>query len=542
MQPRTPTATRPISWKDDFSISPLYTSSDLDPFGDKNDEIRRCISTPSSSVSLPTPALSGSTSDSSDLNTDESDKLLVKPDSTTHYVPRRVHRIQRHTSEHVALWLTYAVSSVLSLAVVLCFLPLALFQTAVRNHTDKNRRGSDHIPKNDQEWEETKEQITHDEAYYARHWGYSCEAYDITTQDGYVLRMYRINKKEADIKGKRAVLLGHGLFQCSGDFVLNEDKSLAFVLADQGYDVWLGNNRATATLDHTTLSHEDPEFWDWGIKELALYDFTAMIDHVRQATDSDKIAYIGHSQGNAQGFVALALQPEIATKLSCFIALAPAVFSGSLTSTFPIRLLINLDDRWYKLIFGTTAFLPLMMTAQKWLPPRPFSVLAYSMFAYLFSWWDRHWLRRRKVKYFQFTPRLVSSRLIADWLEGWGRRGVCLHLTGSNGSHADLKNRLPSEKVPLAVFYGSDDYLVSGERFIRTFAGYEKYDASGHFIPDPVTDHAENNLFPMLNLIHVERIPDYEHMDTIWGHDNLDTTYPGIFKVLSSSAQWDNKM
>jgi len=43
-----------------------------------------------------------------------------------------------------------------------------------------------------------------------------------------------------------------------------------------------------------------------------------------------QVAYIGHSQGNAQAFIALSLYPEIADQLSCFVALAPAVFSGNL--------------------------------------------------------------------------------------------------------------------------------------------------------------------------------------------------------------------
>lgn len=76
------------------------------------------------------------------------------------------------------------------------------------------------------------------------------------------------------------MLIGHGLFQCSGAFVLNEERSLAFTLINQGYDVWVGNNRSIAGVDHVSLSHEDPEYWNWGLKELGIYDFAAMVDHV----------------------------------------------------------------------------------------------------------------------------------------------------------------------------------------------------------------------------------------------------------------------
>lgn len=85
------------------------------------------------------------------------------------------------------------------------------------------------------------------------------------------------------------VLLGHGLFQCSGDFVLNEENSLAFALVEQGYDVWMGNTRATSTLDHVSLSHKDPEYWAWGLKELSLHDLVCALDFVGKQTGFNKV-------------------------------------------------------------------------------------------------------------------------------------------------------------------------------------------------------------------------------------------------------------
>jgi gastric triacylglycerol lipase len=48
-----------------------------------------------------------------------------------------------------------------------------------------------------------------------------------------------INPNEA-----KTVLLLHGTFESSDDFIMNsKEKSIAFVLAERGYDVWLGNAR-----------------------------------------------------------------------------------------------------------------------------------------------------------------------------------------------------------------------------------------------------------------------------------------------------------
>lgn len=91
----------------------------------------------------------------------------------------------------------------------------------------------------------------------------------------------------------------HGLMQSSGVFVTSGINSLAFVLADQGHEVWLGNNRCVEKL-HRTLKPSDKEFWEWSLDELAKYDFTALIDYVLTASTSERLIYIGHSQGTSQ--------------------------------------------------------------------------------------------------------------------------------------------------------------------------------------------------------------------------------------------------
>ncbi|CAO3702952.1 unnamed protein product [Rhizopus stolonifer] len=184
-----------------------------------------------------------------------------------------------------------------------------------------------------------------------------------------------------------------------------------------------------------------------------------------------------------------------------------------------------------------------MTLIQTVMHPKLFCFLAYSMFSYLFAWWDSHWLRRRKIKYFQFTPRPVSARLIADWIAGWGRTGVCLHVADRNYNRLDYSTL---KKVPLIVFYGTADHLVNGERFVRTFAGYETHGLSQQQLAKETSTNESTcldkkyntTLFPMLDLVHAERIEGYEHMDTIWGHNNHQTTYPILLKQLHK-VKWE---
>jgi len=129
----------------------------------------------------------------------------------------------------------------------------------------------------------------------------------------------------------------------SDAFIVNyENKSLPFLLANLGYDVWLGNNRGNKySRNHTIL---DPkvnknEFWEFSLHEMGKYDLPAMIKFIQENTKSTnneikKITYVGHSQGTAQLFAGLTLLPDFyQSSLNGFIALGPVTSLKNLSST-----------------------------------------------------------------------------------------------------------------------------------------------------------------------------------------------------------------
>lgn len=133
--------------------------------------------------------------------------------------------------------------------------------------------------------------------------GFNFEEHTILTEDGYILTAHRIPCSLTECQ-KEPVMLQHGLLDNSATWIIfNKTYDLPYILAKQGYDVWMTNNRGNIH----SLGHTDPidhnwrdtfsAFWDFTYDELAKYDVRAHLDYITKTTGSDKLIYVGHSQG-----------------------------------------------------------------------------------------------------------------------------------------------------------------------------------------------------------------------------------------------------
>jgi len=108
-----------------------------------------------------------------------------------------------------------------------------------------------------------------------------------------------------------------------------------FVAAEQGFDVWAGNNRGTThSRKHVSWNPDhDPEYWDFSFEELGRFDLKAMIDHALEVSSAQKLSYVGHSQGTTQMFLGLVEDEAwFASRVGLFVALAPVVHMNHKTS------------------------------------------------------------------------------------------------------------------------------------------------------------------------------------------------------------------
>ncbi|XP_065301419.1 lysosomal acid lipase/cholesteryl ester hydrolase-like isoform X1 [Dermacentor albipictus] len=165
--------------------------------------------------------------------------------------------------------------------------------------------------------------------------GYPFETHEVATGDGYLLQLHRIrhgrdghcgaNETGGACCGRGPVFVMTGLLADSASIVLDFPKqSLGYVLADNGYDVWLGNVRGnTYGKKHKNLDVKSKKFWNFSFHEHAIFDVPAQVDYILKETKHKDLLYIGISQGTLTFFTMLAEKPWYNDRIKAFAGLAP---------------------------------------------------------------------------------------------------------------------------------------------------------------------------------------------------------------------------
>ncbi|KAK1367704.1 LICH hydrolase [Heracleum sosnowskyi] len=164
--------------------------------------------------------------------------------------------------------------------------------------------------------------------------GYRCQDYDVITEDGYILKLWRFREgltKESQMAGKKKqpVFVQHGVLmngQC-WFLVAHADQSLPLVLVEHGYDVWVSNSRGTSYSQRHVSSNNlslPGSFWDFTYSEMASYDLPAFLNFVYLET-GQKVHYIGHSQGTTMMFAAFSIW-KVEERVKSTSMIAPVVY------------------------------------------------------------------------------------------------------------------------------------------------------------------------------------------------------------------------
>ncbi|KAG8640552.1 triacylglycerol lipase 2 isoform X1 [Manihot esculenta] len=166
--------------------------------------------------------------------------------------------------------------------------------------------------------------------------GYPCEEHTVTTEDGFILGLQRIpaGASGGTPANKTPVLLQHGILMDGAVWVmLPTDKALAFLLADDGFDVWVANTRGTESSSlHSSLSPDDPAFWNWSWDELAGFDLPATFQYVHNQT-GQQLHYVAHSLGTLTALGAFS-KNQLVDKMRSAALLGPVAYLGQIPSPF----------------------------------------------------------------------------------------------------------------------------------------------------------------------------------------------------------------
>lgn len=145
--------------------------------------------------------------------------------------------------------------------------------------------------------------------------GFRSETHRITTEDGYILIVFRIvnpfRRNTTNDHSQRPILLWHGIGVSSDSWLYSTDghldsntghyiensllvndcrtnatNTLGFTLASCGYDVWLPNTRGGKySIEHRDFDpNTDQRYWMYSLTELAIYDLPAVIAYVLRTT------------------------------------------------------------------------------------------------------------------------------------------------------------------------------------------------------------------------------------------------------------------
>lgn len=181
--------------------------------------------------------------------------------------------------------------------------------------------------------------------------GYTSEEYDVVTEDGYIINLFRIRGNKCK-QLRRPVLILHGLFQSSDSWLdPGANYSLPYLLSDECHDVWVGNSRGNYYgRRHTSLDPDnDDKFWNFSADEIGYYDIPAMIDSVLNITKAAKLNYIGFSQGGGSFYMLCSERPEYNGKVNAMVGLGtPTTLQLSIG---PIQTIFNTAMKYESLFY-----------------------------------------------------------------------------------------------------------------------------------------------------------------------------------------------
>ncbi|CAK7897221.1 sterol esterase Tgl1p [[Candida] anglica] len=343
--------------------------------------------------------------------------------------------------------------------------------------------------------------------------GYNIESHIVKTTDNYLLTLHHLVRPESHIpRNGKVIYLHHGLLMSSDIWVtmLERHLNLPYLLHDLGYDVWLGNNRGNKySQKHLFYKTNSEKFWDFSLDEFALFDIPNTVDYILNSTSSKQLTYIGFSQGSAQCFASMSVNPELKDKIDQVIAISPATTPHGLYSKL-LDILLKASPSLVYLIFSRRVLLPSVLLWQRLMYPPLFDSLIDASNYFLFNWKSLNIQKMQKIASYAHLYSPTSVKCVVHWFQVISSKKFQMFqdsdsMSGSNPIYYPLKNI----KTPIHIIYGDSDSLVD-------------IDVMKSQLPSDSTT--------------VHRVHGHEHLDNIWGHDAKEEVFEHVIQYLGETS------
>jgi len=362
-----------------------------------------------------------------------------------------------------------------------------------------------------------------------KYWGYEAEVYSVTTKDGYILPLYRIvgspnsTTSGTEPASRPVVYLQHGLENSAADWLINlPSQSAAFIYADLGFDVWIGNFRGTTySKTHTTLSSKDHKFWEFSWDEMAFNDLPALLGKTLEVSGAQSIYYVGHSMGTMTGFALFAQNQELAKRIKQFYAIGPVLSMKHVQGPIKYAAPFTKSLKYMAAIFGIDEFLPnsrLQKLWAKYVCTEPLTDLICTNPLLMISGPNTHQINSSRVPVINaHSPAGTSVQNVVHFGQIINSGNFQAYDYGSSkankqhyGTAKPPLYDVSTFNIPIAFYSGDVDWLASPADVSYTISLFK-------------------------NVIGNTFLVGFNHMDFVWGLNAA----PKVFQPIATSIQKD---
>lgn len=338
------------------------------------------------------------------------------------------------------------------------------------------------------------------------------------TKDGYILDLWHAWDPKASQRyqpngDKKVVFMQHGLVDTAGTWFFTEpEKSVAYTLAHEGFDLWIGNNRGTVYSDrHVKYTTKDAAFWNYTFHEMAEFDLPANLDFVLNKTGVEKVTYFGHSQGTIQFWIGNIMYDDIGSKVDQMIAMAPVMYLNHMVS----------PAIEFCFTFHIDTFVETYLNS------------------FLFS--SAHLLAEIGPRFIELLPRTVwsgvetivgidkASHMSPERMPMMAKNDI-----GGTGTH-NLKHW--AQNIKTKKFADMQGNLYDVSKLVTNLNSTELLlvDGANDAFSEPADCAMLEKLLPQHQLS-VLRLDDYNHLDYMWADDSDKLVNPHVFDFMAKDT------